>query len=203
MSEQKQPKAIKRAIGSRAKNKQVSPGARQLNRTGGGTPPSSTVTSQYRIIGIKRAMLKAALESLVDVDDRTGLMVDQLRYLIGMEPYDYDLPRDVREYVEAAFDYAVEAVPDSLKLPKGVLKREPKRPTPKRKPAPVQTLQVTSTIRRTVTDGDRPISQIERILHGEAQTTAPERKLQPGVKVLPVQRDTAAMARVMAAARRR
>lgn len=182
----------------------VKPGDKILNRKGGGTPPSQTITSPVRIEKVQLAILKEALVKLNS--DNSGIKTEVLKGLIGLPiAVEFGLNEADMKRVTDAFDHGVTVVKDAAKLPEGTLKRAIVKPEPRKKPVPQQKLQV-SSVRRILKDAGQPTSQIARIMaQGEAarkaaEANAPEVKAE--VKTLPANRDTASMAKVVAASRK-
>jgi hypothetical protein len=167
--------------------KPASPGARPINRKGGGKPPSDTISNPVRIKGIQRKMLEAALQHLGD--DEFGSMTLQLEFMIGLHKIECDLIEAHRKRVNDAFAFAVKMVPDSRKLSSDVLHAAlPEIKTVSCKPAPQQRLVVV------------PLHRTRTIKPPQAEAHAPKPQ---NAKSLPIRRDTAAIARVADAARRR
>ncbi len=204
----KQPDSVKRALARKAKNKgkQVSPGARTLNRTGGGTPPPIVVSNPTKIAGIQRAILNAALGRIGK--EPSVKLTDHLKKLIGLESGDLlTLNEGEQRLLRAAFEFGLKMVPDSAKLPAGTLAELPRKADtkPAKPRQPVQGPRVVSH-RRVIPADDKPTSQIERVFAEQARKATIEQAPKPAaekiVKVLPKRCDTASIAKVAAATRR-
>jgi hypothetical protein len=165
MSDSNNTKAIIRAKHRRAAKKApVAP--RTINRKGGGTPPSSTITGASRIRGIQNKVLKSAVELLGD--NPAPKMVAHLEEYIGLEPSTCPLNLSEREFkrVETAFNAALRLVPDSSRLPADTMpgsRHSEPAPTTRKRRQQMEAPKVMS-YKRVVPADDTPTTQIEQIL---------------------------------------
>ena len=83
-----------------------------LNRTGGGTPPSQTITSPVRIAGIKRAIMAATSK----FGDSPKLHEHVLKAL-AMPHFAHVLTDEEKQRLEQMLSYARAQVPDWVNLP--------------------------------------------------------------------------------------
>ncbi|MFZ1360575.1 MAG: hypothetical protein WAS27_00890 [Candidatus Saccharimonadales bacterium] len=111
MSDSNNADTIKRAAAHR---RGVKPGDKVINRGGGGVAPSSIVTSQRKIVGIKNAMLSAMREDPLMFEIAINL---EIALKFKDPKWRYNLSDDE----QVIFDQAIErakTVKDWVKLPR-------------------------------------------------------------------------------------